>query len=35
IAERLAREGFGLRTRPTGGDVLEGLRRKAGLAPAA
>ncbi|MCJ2006535.1 PspA/IM30 family protein [Methylobacterium sp. E-041] len=35
IAERLAREGFGPRTRPTGGDVLERLRRKAGLAPAA
>lgn len=35
IADRLEREGFGPRTRPTGGDVLERLRRKAGLAPAA
>ncbi|GJD44947.1 hypothetical protein AFCDBAGC_2816 [Methylobacterium cerastii] len=35
ITERLARAGFGPRTHPTGGDVLERLRRKAGLAPAA
>ena len=35
IAERLEREGFGPRTRPTGGDVLARLRRKAGLTQAA
>ena len=35
IAARLEREGFGARGRPTGGDVLERLRRKAGLTPAA
>ncbi len=35
IADRLEREGFGPRTHPTGGDVLERLRREAGLTPAA
>ena len=35
IAARLEREGFGARGRPTGGDVLERLRRKAGLTAAA
>ncbi|WP_336489427.1 PspA/IM30 family protein [Methylobacterium nigriterrae] len=34
IAERLEREGFGARTRPSGGAVLERLRRKAGLGAA-